>query len=501
MVMADTLSATGARAAAAHFEVLIVGAGIAGVGAAFHLKTRAPGRTFKVLEAQSSFGGTWRTHRYPGVRSDSDLHTFGYRFKAWRGVPIAGGDEILSYMAEVIDENALGQHIQYSTKILSAKWSTQEQLWTVEAERQDTGAIELYTARFLWMCQGYYRHSEGYTPDWPDMDKFGGQIVHPQTWPQDLDYQGKRIIVIGSGATAATLIPALADEAAHVTMLQRSPTYFASRRNQDDLAETLRSLEIDEAWIHEIVRRRMLRDGAAMTKNALQYPELMRAELLKSVREQLPEGYDVDRHFTPSYMPWRQRLAVVPDGDLFKAISSGKASVATDEIARFTATGVELKSGELLEADIIVTATGFNLNVMGDIAFSIDNQPLDFSDVVTYRGMMFTGVPNFVWVFGYFRASWTLRVDLVADFVLRLLEHMDSANVRQVTPRLRPEDQDMPLSPWVDPDNFNPGYLNRGMHLMPKSGAKPEWRHTQDFWSEKDEFPAIDLNDPVFSYA
>ena len=499
--MDDSEVARRGEPASQHFDVLIVGAGISGVGSAYHLKTRAPDRTFKVLETQESFGGTWHTHRYPGVRSDSDLHTFGYRFKAWRGVPIATGDEILKYMSEVISENELDQHIQYQTKILTARWSSGEKLWSIKARRQDTGDLEYYTCRFLWMCQGYYRHSEGYMPDWPEMDAFEGQIVHPQHWPKDLDYKGKTVVVIGSGATAATLIPAMSADAAHVTMLQRSPTYFTAGRNRNDLAETLRELDIDEDWIHEIVRRRALRDGAAFTRLALDEPERLRDEILEGVRAQLPDGYDVDRHFTPRYLPWRQRVAFVPDGDLFKAISAGKAAVATDEIERFTPKGIQLKSGDHLDADVVVTATGFDLCVMGDISFEIDGEPLDFANVITYRGMMFTGVPNLVWVFGYFRASWTLRADIVADFVLRLLDHMDAAQARQVVPVLRPEDMTMELGPWVDPENFNPGYLNRGMHLMPKSGSKREWRHTQDYWGEKDEFPAIDLDDPVFSYA
>ena len=264
--------ATGAgQAGSKHFEVIIVGAGIAGVGSAFHLKTRSPERTFKVLEAQETFGGTWHTHRYPGVRSDSDLHTFGYRFKAWRGVPIATGQEILNYMAEVIAENDLDQHIQYRTKILTARWFSAEKLWFLEAQRQESGAVEHYTIRFLWMCQGYYRHSEGYTPEWPEMASFSGRIEHPQRWPKDLDYAGKRVVVIGSGATAATLIPAMATDAAHVTMLQRSPTYFSSGRNRDYLAETLHELDIDEDWTHEIVRRRMLRDGAAFIHHSCQF--------------------------------------------------------------------------------------------------------------------------------------------------------------------------------------------------------------------------------------
>jgi cation diffusion facilitator CzcD-associated flavoprotein CzcO len=482
-----------------HFDVLIVGAGIAGVGSAYHLQTQSPERSFRILEAQSSFGGTWRTHQYPGVRSDSDLHTFGYRFKPWRGAPIATGEEILSYMAEVIEENDLDRHIQYRTQILSARWSSHDSLWYVDARRLDTGATEHYSTRFLWMCQGYYRHTEGYTPDWPGMEDFQGQIVHPQTWPSDLDWRGKKIVVIGSGATAATLIPALADEAAHVTMLQRSPTYFTPGRNRNELAETLRELDIDPDWTHEIVRRSILQTSAKMGQRREENPELVREELLGVLRKILGDDY-VAKHFTPNYAVWRQRICFVPNGDFFEAIKAGKASVATDTIDRFTENGVRLASGETLEADIIVTATGFNLNILGDIAFSVDNQPLDLSKTVTYRGMMFTGVPNLVWVFGYFRASWTLRADLVGDFVPRLLSHMDAKQAKSVAVALRPEDQDMPLGDWIDPENFNPGYLMRGMHLMPKSGAKREWRHTQDYSSEKDEFPLIDLDDPAFVY-
>lgn len=483
-----------------HYDVVIVGAGIAGIGAAYHLQTQAPDKSFRVLEAQGDFGGTWRTHRYPGVRSDSDLHTFGYRFKAWRGPPIATAAEILTYMGEVIDENALNRHIQYRTRVVEARWSSTESAWTLELENLDGGPPEQITAGFLWMCQGYYRHTEGYTPDWPDMDRFAGQIVHPQTWPEDLDYAGKRVVVIGSGATAATLVPALADKAAHVTMLQRSPTYFVPGRNRNELAETLRDLEIDPAWIHEIVRRSLLKEGAARTRRTLERPQEVREELLTVLRGILDEDY-VAKHFTPRYDPWRQRVAVVPNGDFFTAIKQGKADVATAGIARFVPEGVELETGEVLPADIIVTATGFSLNVLGDIAFSIDNAPLDLSETVTYRGMMFTGVPNLIWVFGYFRASWTLRADLIGDFVPKLLRHMDAKGMTRVEPQLLAEHADMPLGPWIDPADFNPGYLMRGLHMMPKAGARPEWRHTQDYWSEKDEFPKIDLDDPVFAYS
>jgi cation diffusion facilitator CzcD-associated flavoprotein CzcO len=483
-----------------HFDVLIVGAGISGVGAAYHLTKQCPGKSFVVLETQESFGGTWLTHRYPGIRSDSDLHTFGYRFKPWTTAPIATAAEILSYMGEVIDENGLGPHIRYQHKIASASWSSQDALWTLEATRTDTGEAVRFTTNFLWMCQGYYRHSQGYTPKWDGMEAFKGLIIHPQNWPEDLDYAGKNVVVIGSGATAATLIPAMAADCGHITMLQRSPTYFRAGRNAIPLAEELRALDIDETWIHEIVRRKILYEQDVFTRRSFTEPEAVKQELLGVVRAQLGAAYDVDTHFTPTYRPWRQRIAFIPDGDLFQGIGSGKASVVTDEIERFTETGILLKSGKSLDADIIITATGFNLNVLGDIEFAIDDKPLVFSDTVTYRGMMFTGVPNMAWVFGYFRASWTLRADLVADFVCRLLNHMSAKGARMVAPTLRPEDKDMPLLPWIDPENFNPGYIMRGMHLLPKRGDKPEWQHTQDYWTEKDEWPAIDLDGEVFVY-
>ncbi|MBX9946881.1 MAG: NAD(P)/FAD-dependent oxidoreductase [Reyranella sp.] len=483
-----------------HFDVLIVGAGISGVGGAYHLAKQCPGTSFVVLETQESFGGTWLTHRYPGIRSDSDLYTFGYRFKPWTSAPIATAAEILAYMGEVIDENDLGQHIRYRHRIASARWSSRDNLWTIDAVRTDTGETRRFTAGFLWMCQGYYRHSEGYTPEWQGMETFKGRIVHPQSWPKDLDYAGKQVLVIGSGATAATVVPAIANDCGHVTLLQRSPTYFIPARNANDLADTLRQLQIDESWIHEIVRRKILHDQAVFTRRSFEEPEAVRKELLGGVRAYLGPDYDIDTHFTPSYRPWRQRIAYVPDGDLFRGIRAGKASVVTDEIDRFVETGILLKSGKTLEADIIVTATGFNLSVNGDIDFAVDGKPLDLSETVTYRGMMFTGVPNMVWVFGYFRASWTLRADLVADFVCRLLRHMKDKGAKKVEVALRPEDKDMPLLPWIDPENFNPGYLMRGMHLLPKRGGKPEWQHTQDYWSEKDQFPLIDLDDGVFVY-
>jgi cation diffusion facilitator CzcD-associated flavoprotein CzcO len=498
-VIAKTRTASAAQSTE-HFDVLIVGAGISGIGSAYHLTTQLPGTSFVALEAQESFGGTWLTHRYPGIRSDSDLYTFGYRFKPWTSAPIATAAEIRAYMGEVIAENGLEQHIRYRHQISSASWSSATNLWTIEAIRTDSGEAATFTANFLWMCQGYYRHSEGYTPEWKGMETFKGRIVHPQRWPDDLQTEGKKVVVIGSGATAATLIPAIADSCGHVTMLQRSPTYFRTGRNAIELAETLRQLQISEEWIHEIVRRKILFDQDTFTRRSFSEPESVKNELLGGIRAVLGPDYDIETHFTPSYRPWRQRIAFVPDADLFQGIKSGKASVVTDEIDRFNATGILLKSGHELDADIIITATGFNLNVLGDIAFLIDGKPLDFAQTVTYRGMMFTGVPNMVWVFGYFRASWTLRTDLVADFVCRLLAHLKKKGARKVVPALRPQEKDMPLRSWIDPENFNPGYLMRDMHLLPKRGDKPEWQHSQDYWAEKDEFPAIDLDDPAFVY-
>jgi cation diffusion facilitator CzcD-associated flavoprotein CzcO len=483
-----------------HFDVLIVGAGISGVGSAYHLTKQLPDTTFVVLEEQESYGGTWWTHKYPGIRSDSDLHTFGYSFKPWTGPPIATAAEIRAYMGEVIDENGLAKHIRYRHRINAANWSSETKLWTIEAVDQDSGEARAFTANFLWMCQGYYRHSEGYTPQWKGMEDYKGTIIHPQRWPEELDIEGKRIVVIGSGATAATLIPSIAGKCEHVTMLQRSPTYFRTGRNAIELAETLRQLRVREEWIHEIVRRKILFDQDTFTRRSFTEPEVVKQELLGALRAVLGPDYDIEKHFTPRYRPWRQRIAFVPDADLFLAIKNGKASVVTDEIDRFTEQGVLLKSGETLKADIIVTATGFNLNVLGDIAFEIDGKPLDFAETVTYRGMMFTGIPNMAWVFGYFRASWTLRTDLVADFVCRMLGHMKTKGARKVVPALRPQEDNMPLHSWIDPENFNPGYLMRDMHLLPKRGAKPEWQHSQDYWAEKDEFPAIDLDDPAFVY-
>lgn len=491
----SVLSEPGVDEAVGHVEVLIVGAGISGIGAAYHLTQQCPDKRFLVLEALDGFGGTWWTHRYPGVRSDSDLFTFGYRFKPWRGAPLASGEEILRYLGEVIDENDLGSKIRYGHRISSASWSTDTRRWTVQVTRLDTGEQLSFTADFLWMCQGYYRHAEGYTPEWEGMERFQGRIVHPQVWPEDLDYAGKRVVVIGSGATAATLIPAIAPECAHVTMLQRSPTFFFVRPNSNELADTLRELDVPEEWTHEIVRRKIVHDGDAIARMSFESPDELRKLLIDSIRPHLPEGFDIDKHFNPSYRPWQQRVAVLPDGDLFATVRSGKASVVTDAIESFTETGIQVASGDVLEADIVITATGFDLSVLGDIALTIDGDPVDVADTVTYRGIMFTDVPNVAFVFGYFRASWTLRADLISDFVCRLLVHMDERGASMVTPALRADDAGMGLGPWVDPENFNPGYLARSMHLMPKQGDRDPWLMLHDYSTEKELLPAVDLDD------
>jgi cation diffusion facilitator CzcD-associated flavoprotein CzcO len=491
----DEFDRASSSATPEHFDVLFIGAGISGIGGACHLRSQSPDRTMAILDDQESFGGTWMTHRYPGIRSDSDMFTFGYRFKPWVGAPIARGAEILNYLGEVIEEHRLQEHIRYRHKVLMAAWSTQTSRWTVEGVRTDTGERFAVTANFLWMGQGYYRHDRGYMPHWPGLEKFRGELVHSQEWPDDLVLDDKRVLVIGSGATAATLIPAIAGRCRHVTMLQRSPTYFRTRRNVDDLAELLRGLDVPDTWVHEIVRRKILKEQQAFARKAMEDPDAARSELLAAVREHLGSQELVDKHFTPRYLPFRQRIAHVPDGDLFKAVRSGQVSMVTDEILQFEESGVRTKSGELIEADLVVAATGIELVVMGDIAFSVDGKPVDFSREVMYRGAMFTGVPNLLWVFGYFRASWTLRVDLLGDLFCRLLANMDKKGVEQVTPRLREQDAEMRILPWVEESNFNPNYLRRVMDKMPRQGDRTPWRYMHDYWVDLDELARADLDD------
>lgn len=483
-----------------HVDVLIVGAGISGIDAAYHLQQHCPGKRFVLLETQASFGGTWRTHRFPGIRSDSDLFTFGFGWKPWKGVPIATAPEILKYLDEALDEQDIRRHVRYRHKVLSAAWSSEDKRWALEVERAETDDTVTYTCDFLWMCQGYYRHDEGYTPTWPGMDRFTGRVVHPQTWPADLDYKGKRVIVIGSGATAATIIPAMADDCAHITMLQRSPTYFYPRPNVNELAEMLRPLDLPDQWKHECVRQRILFDSKEIARRSFEEPEGLKAELLAAARAYLGPDFDIETHFTPVYRPWQQRLAVIPDGDLFKAIRKGQVSVVTDTIESFTEKGIMVSSGEELAADIIVTATGFHMAKMGDIPFFKDGQPLDFADTFAHRGILFSEVPNLAWVFGYLRTSWTMRADMVAEFVCRLLAHMDAKGAKVVTPRLRDEEKDMPARPLVTAENFSAGYLQRAIHLLPKVGDRAPWTFSQDYYQEKDEIPAADLDDGTLVY-
>ena len=498
---ASSGSSVGSEQAIEYFDVLVIGAGISGIDAAWHLQTFQPDKSFVVLEALESYGGTWLTHKYPGIRSDSDLYTFGYSFKPWLGAPIASAAEIQSYLGEVLEENDLERHIRYNHHIETAQWSSPDQRWTVVGRRSDTGESVRIQGNFLWMCQGYYRHSEGYTPSWPGMDRYQGQLVHPQTWPEDIDLHGKQVIVIGSGATAATLVPAIASECAHVTVVQRSPTYFWPGPNSNEVADMLRELDLPDEWVHEIVRRKILHDQEVVTRLCFEQPEFVKEVLIETLRPLLPEGYDLETHFTPRYLPWRQRIAKVPDADLFVGITNGLATMVTDEIATFTETGLRTKAGREIDADIIITATGFHLSVLGDISFSCDGEPIDFAETVTYRGMMFTGVPNMAWVFGYFRASWTLRADLISQFIMRLFDEMQRLGATSVTPRLRAEDAHEPIVAWVDEADFNPGYLMRSMALMPKRIDKPEWRHTQDYWMEKDLLPNAPLDDGCLIFA
>jgi cation diffusion facilitator CzcD-associated flavoprotein CzcO len=489
-------------AAIEHVDVLIVGAGISGLGAAYHLKDQRPGTTFAIFDALESYGGTWWTHRYPGVRSDSDLFTFGYRFKPWPGAPIASGEEILKYLGEMIEENDLDRHIHYRHRVQAASWSSEDSRWTVEITNLETDETFQVTCGFLWMCQGYYRHGQGYKPEWEGFEDFQGEVYHPQEWPAEgVDLTGKRVIVIGSGATAATLIPNIAYDAEHVTMLQRSPTFYLSRPNNNDLADTLRSLDVDPVWIHEIVRRQIFKMTEAMTAASSWDPTMARQFMIESIRPLLPEGYEVEKHFSPSYRVWQQRVAVLPEGDLFKSIRDGRVTVVTDTIGRFCAEGIKTGSGEVLEADVIITATGFDLCILGDLDFTVDGKVIDPSSLVTYRGIMFTELPNLAYVFGYFRASWTLRSDIISDLVCRLLATMEAKGATKVVPVVRPEDESMELGLWVDPENFNPGYLMRTQHLMPKRGDREPWTWGADYTKEKVQLAEADLEDGTLQFS
>jgi len=491
-----------AGSATQDFDVLIIGAGISGIGSAYHLKTQNPDKSFAILEAKDDIGGTWHTHKYPGVRSDSDLYTFGYRFKPWVGPPIATAEEIRKYLRDVLAENGLDKSIRFGTLITRCSWSTAEKLWTVETGTADGATGPTYRANFLWMCQGYYDHQNPYTPAWPGMENYKGLLVHAQKWDDSIDYAGKKVVVIGSGATAATVIPVLAEKAAHVTMLQRSPTYFYCYPNRSDLADRLREIGVDEDTVHRCVRLDYLHNLKQLDRRAREEPDLVFEELKALIREYAGQDFQFEPDFTPRYRPWQQRLAFIPDGDMFTAIREGKVTAVTDTIDHFTPAGIHLGSGADLEADIVMAATGFNLLVMGGIAFEVDGVPVDWSQKATYRGMMFEGVPNMAWVFGYFRAAWTLRVDLLGDFVCGMLRHMDAKGVSEVNIVIPPALAAETLQPWIEDDNFNPSYLVRDMDKLPKRlGDQPEWRHTQDYWREAVDIPAINLDGEEFAYS
>jgi cation diffusion facilitator CzcD-associated flavoprotein CzcO len=487
--------------AAKTVDVLIVGAGISGIGAAVHLQDQMPGQSIAIVDANAEFGGTWRIHTYPGIRSDSDLYTFGYRFKPWKGKPVADGDVILDYLREVIEENGLRDKIEYSTRVTKLSWSSAQGMWSAEIFKADTGETLTYRTKFLWMCQGYYDPSKGYTPTWPGFDSYEGTVIHPQTWPDDFDYTGKKILVIGSGATAATLVPNMADKAGHITMLQRSPTYFWTGANRSGLADFLRKLHAPEALTHKLVRWWILTQHKMVQRAAREKPEKVKKKLLDDIKALLPDGFDVDKHFSPRYRPWQQRLAYVPDGDLFHAVNGGKVSIVTDTIQTFTKDGVLTDGGEHLKADVIITATGFNLSVLGGIPFDLDGEPVDFSKRIAYRGMMFAGIPNMSFIFGYLRNSWTMRVDMLSDFVIKLLRRMEETGSDICTPTLGPDEQGMVAKPWIAEDDFNSGYFKRSAHLLPKQGDREPWLFNTDYYSERKVLPHLQADEKALVYS
>jgi monooxygenase len=459
-----------------HLDVLIVGAGLSGIGAACHLQTDCPGKRYAILEGRDRSGGTWDLFQYPGIRSDSDMFTLGYSFKPWtEAKAIADGPSILKYIRETARDHGVEQQIRYSRRVVRADWSSAETRWTVEVLRTDTGETEQLTCDFLFGCTGYYDYAEGYTPEFAGTERFGGEIVHPQHWPEDLDYTGKRVVVIGSGATAVTLVPSMAEQAAHVTMLQRSPTYIVALPGRDPIADFLRS-RLPARAAYPIVRWKNVTLQATMYALSRRAPRFMRRVLRRGVERQLPAGYDVDTHFNPKYDPWDQRICLVPDADLFKAIRDGDASVVTDGIETFTERGLKLVSGAELEADVIVTATGLNLQLLGGMTVGVDGRDVDMSDTVGYKGMMFSGLPNMAVTLGYTNASWTLKADLCAEYVCRLLNHMDANGYRVVTP-LGP-DPSAPTEPFLD---LRSGYVLRSLDALPKQGERTPWRLHQNY--------------------
>jgi cation diffusion facilitator CzcD-associated flavoprotein CzcO len=459
-----------------HFNVIVVGAGISGIGAGYYLQKKCPNKSFVILEGRDNIGGTWDLFRYPGIRSDSDMNTMGFRFKPWMGVKsIADGPSILSYLHETVKENDLNKKIHFNQWVNEASWSSRDSQWTVQVENKKTQELQDFTCDFLFLCGGYYNYEEGYTPHFAGRENFLGQIIHPQKWPKNLDYKNKKVVVIGSGATAVTIIPTMAEEAAHVTMLQRSPTYFLSAPDEDPVGNFLRKF-ISSKLTYKLVRWKNIRFQWWFFQKCRKFPKKVKEFLIKQVREELGPNYDIETHFTPKYNPWEQRMCLVPNGDFFNAINAGKASVITDHIDRFTKKGIKLKSGGEVEADLIVTATGLNLEVCNGIKLEVDNNEVDISKTMTYKGMMFSDVPNLVATFGYTNASWTLRADLTSEYVCRLLNFMDKKGYANCCPRTAEHVE--PEGDWLD---FTSGYVKRSMHKFPKQGSRDPWRNTQNF--------------------
>ncbi len=481
-----------------HVDVVIVGAGISGIGSAYHLQTMCPDRTYVVLEGRADIGGTWDLFRYPGVRSDSDMHTLGFSFKPWtEAKAIADGPSIMKYLRETVREHGIERNIRFNTLVKKAEWSSESATWTITAQSSDTGEYHQYTCNFIHMCAGYYSYKEGFTPHFAGRENFRGTIVHPQEWPENLDYTGKKVVVIGSGATAMTIVPSMADKVEHITMLQRSPTYVVARPDRDAINDLLRKFLPDRV-AYSIVRKKNTVLGSFFYNRTRTKPEKVREQIIGGVRKGLGPDFDVDTHFTPSYNPWDQRLCLIPNGDLFAAINSGKASVVTDHIDTFTESGIRLKSGKVLEADIVITATGLNLVTLGEVDVEVDGHWVDVSQAWTDRGMAYSDVPNLVSTFGYINASWTLRADLVSTYVCKLLNHMKATGTTRATPRLRPEDRNMTPRPWIE--DFSAGYMERVMDRMPKQGDREPWTNPQRYELEKKIIGKKPVDDGVMTF-
>ncbi|HEY9556543.1 MAG TPA: NAD(P)/FAD-dependent oxidoreductase [Acidimicrobiales bacterium] len=478
-----------------HLDVLIVGAGLSGIGAGHHVQTECPWASYAIFEARDSIGGTWDLFRYPGLRSDSDMFTLGYSFRPWDGEKtIADGASILQYIKDTAAAEGIDSKIRFNHRIVSAAWSSDEARWHVVAERTDTGEQVEVTCGFYFACSGYYRYDRGHQPDFPGIDRFRGRVVHPQHWPEDLDHSDQRVVVIGSGATAVTLVPSMARNAAHVTMLQRSPSYIGSLPEKNPVAEVLRKV-LPERWSAPLIRWTLALGTQAFYQVSQRYPGPVKKVLRKGVQRQLPPGYDVDTHFSPSYNPWDQRFCAVPDGDLFKAISSGAASVVTDHVDTFTETGIRLRSGEELEADIVVTATGLELLFLGGVELTVDGEALDVSTRLTYKGMMLEGVPNLAVAIGYTNASWTLKCDLTCGYVTRLLNHMRTTGLRQCTPvNSDPEVTEQPLL------GLSSGYVLRSADRFPKQGSKFPWQVHQSYLRDYRALKRSDVVDPAMRF-